>query len=152
MVKLTSKKGLKTMKKILISLLVLLTFNSLLSAKEDFYIQGCKDIVADRSTEESAFVMGYIVGTNDLKMDRLDRLGLAAVVDIAADDMVPICRNFLLKLKENPEWKEFGGRIILHYHVRGHIVRQNGYTTDEVKALLEKAQKSLGTAEVKKKY
>jgi len=140
-------------KKIILGLLVLGFTSLVLEASEkDVYQKGCEDLIANDMTLYAGAVIGYVAGTKDMKLDRLDQLGYDAVVrDFDSDDFVPICRQ-TLKLRRESEFKSSSTQTILHYVIRGYVVRKNGYTWDEVQEKIKEAKKKMGLVKSSKKY
>lgn len=139
-------------KKIILGLLVLGFTSLVLEASEkDIYQRGCEDVIAGKLTSDAMGTIGYIIGTQDMKMDRLQNMGFDAVVNIDIDDFKPICRQ-TLKLRKSPEFSKFHTRWSLHFVTRGYIINKNGYTWDEVKKVCKEAKKKMGLVKSSKKY
>ena len=115
---------------------------------KDIFIQGCEDNMQNKSTFASGVAIGYMGGVKDQGLLVLKKLGLPTVTGI---DSKIVCRDFLLKM-QNDYFKDYNPKWILFYTTQGFVVRNNGYTMDEVKQRVKIAQEALGTLKEKKKY
>ena len=138
------------MKKILIASLLM---GSVVFANEgqDVVFKGCSDVMKNRSTQESYYVLGFIHGTNWLGYDVLNKMGKPTTVGLDYQDAKNICKYTPQKRYEI-EKSELPSTAYLSVIIRGYYVVINGYTWEEIQERVKLIQKKLGLLSEKKKY
>lgn len=134
-------------------ILTVFMLNSIAIASEkNVYFKGCEDVMKERSSKNSLFVVGFVQGTQVLGRDVLDKIGKKTVVSLDFEDIKPLCKDLLTyqsKIKENDNITPGYALSIL---IRGYLIRSNGFTWDEIQDYVEEIQKKIGLKEEKKKY
>jgi len=129
-------------------LFIILIATGLFAQQVDLAKKGCQDILSHRESAEAYFVLGYIVGVKDMKVDRLRKLGLPTVTGVNENE---ICRATLL-MKQDERTYDIPTLALLHFATRNIVIRNNGYTRKQIDSLIKKAQKALGLKKGKKVY
>ena len=133
------------------TLFTLITVSTLLMANQkDIYIQGCQDIMKNRSTIDANYILGFVNGTQILGWDVLKKMGKPPVVAIDLKDLQPICRQFLSYQSEMSQ-KNIPSVFWFSLVIRGYLVHINGYTWEEIQERVKEIQQKLGLIK-KKKY
>jgi len=141
------------MKNLLMVIVMLFVLENISQAnqKRDIVLQGCTDIMKNRWSDSSSYVTGFVLGTEWIAFDVMNKMGKSITVSIDSRDIKDACK-FLLSNRYDLKNKHISSAMALSFIIRGNYVRMNGYTWDEVQAKVREIQKKIGTYKQKKKY
>ena len=133
-----------------IALAVSLLSSFLMGQQIDPVAEGCKDILKDRTTFSSGYILGMTAEMNMLGLDVLHAMGYQIVQGLDLVDAKKACKKFFI-LKRDEKFKNANSVLLMSFILRGELVRANGYTWDEVQARKKYMQEAIGLSK-KKKY
>ncbi|QOP46176.1 hypothetical protein [Sulfurimonas paralvinellae] len=135
------------MKIIIKMILAVSIFSSLAIANENVIVTGCKDIMKNRLTVDSAFVTGYIAGHNILGRNVLDSMEMKTFLNLDTKDARDLCK--LLLTDESDLSKKYPA-YMFSFYIRAMLARANGYKWDEVKERKKLMREASGFKDTKK--
>jgi hypothetical protein len=131
-------------KTIFLSYLLIQTFAF---SQENLMIKGCQDMLSETRSFESTLALGYVSGVKDTGLITLEQLGYPTVTGVNPKEA---CRVFLLTLRK-PKANQYDPQILFNVLIKGLLVRNNGYSWDEVQKKVKAAQSCIGVGSKKNK-
>jgi len=117
------------MKNFIKLILIISISSSLAIAKEDPLVTGCKDIMKNRASLESGYVIGYLAGHNILGRDTLNAMELKTFQSLDFKDAKKNCKRLLTdKSAAALKYPQY----MFSMYIRGDLARANGHEWDEV--------------------